>query len=245
MKKFFAIIPSLFILIFILLVGVYFSFGNRLVVKEVHVELDPESHQQEIFKEIQDDWKARIESLKGKSMIRYSYSEWLNSLEKDPRVKRVLLRRQFPENLTLRILPYDPVLSLVDEKGNLRPIAKGSEVLPRLRSSSLPDTALLRGKDFIENRDLRKRALELFFDLPTEGDFRRSLVSEIRYDKASGFELVLSEPFVTLKLGHENFNERTARAGKVLRYLKNRQIKSRVIDSRFEKKVVVRLRNEP
>ncbi|NCN42185.1 hypothetical protein GW916_13155 [bacterium] len=245
MKKIFAIIPSLIILLLIVLVGGYFSLGNRLVVEEVDVVLDSHSEEFSLFEEIKTDWQKQINELKGKSMIRYSYRKWLQDLESDGRVERVLLRREFPGRLVLRILPYEPVLTLVDGKGNLRPVAKGSELLPRLKSSPLPDSALLRGKEFLESSSLRGKALKLFFDLPSEGDFQRSLVSEIRYDKASGFDVVLSEPFVTLRLGHGNFKERAARTEKVLRYLKTRHIKGRVIDSRFEKKVVVRLRNEP
>ena len=46
-------------------------------------------------------------------------------------------------------------------------------------------------------------------------------------------------------MGEGDFDLKVSRVEKVMSYLHNRNIKGRVIDARFSKKVVVRVRNTP
>jgi cell division septal protein FtsQ len=245
MKKAFAIIPSLVVLLVTLVVGVYFALGKRLLVEKVTVVMAGESKEQLLFEEIKKDLNQETKDLIGASMLQLSFPTLVDEILKDKRVKSVQVRREFPGAVIVRIEPREPVLGWVDERGFLRPVAKDNEIMPRLKSGLLRDVAILRGKEFSKDSKLRLAAIELIESLPTEGYFQRSMISEIRHSKASGFDLVLTEPSVIVKIGRENYQERSKRLEKVLSYIHNRDIKGRVIDSRFDKKVVVRLRNEP
>lgn len=245
MKKAFALIPGLVVLLVIILVGGYFSLGQKISIEKVKISLSKESQEQLLFEEIKKDLEPRLDKIIGESMIQYSFKTLIDEVLKDKRVKEVYLRREFPSTLIVRVVPREPVLGWVDEKGYIHPVSKDLEVLPRLKSGDLKDHPLLRGKDFLIDKRVREQALKLLNSLPESGHFNRSYVSEILYSKASGFDFILSHPSIRVKMGFENDSEKSSRVEKVLSYIQNRDIKSRVIDSRFNKKVVVRLRNEP
>lgn len=245
MKKFFSFTLGFVTLAAVILTAAYFSLGSKLRLQSVEISLSPESQEVELFEEIKADLSVKLKDLIGESMIKFSFGSLVNDILKDQRIKNVYLRREFPSTLVVQVEPHEPVMAWVDSEGFVRPISKSNRILPRLKSGHFEDHVLLRGKEFMERADLRQSVMELLSELPLEGYFRKSIVSEIRYNKASGFDLVLSEPSVIVKMGTEDYKGRSARLEKVLSYLQNRGIKSRVIDSRFDKKVVVRLRNEP
>lgn len=225
--------------------GAFSFLSHYLLVEAVEVSMDAGSKEVVLFEEIKTDLAPQLKKLIGSSMIGISFSTLSEELMKDQRIKNISLRREFPATISLRILPHDPIMAWVDQKGFVRPVARDNQILPRLRSGEFRDFALLRGSEFSKNKELRKQAIEMMLDLPAQGYFRRGLVSEIRYDKASGFELVMSEPAVIVKIGTDNYKEKSLRLEKVFSYIQKRGIKGRVIDSRLDKKVVVRLRNEP
>lgn len=245
MKRLFSLIPGLVVLVVTVLIGGYLSLGAKLKVEKVELSLAPDSKELMLYEEIKPDLSRKLAELKGKSIIQLSFQSLVEDILKDQRIKNVYLRREFPSTLLVQIEPSEPVLGWVDPQGFVRPISRSNQILPRLKSGHFKDYALLRGREFFENADLRQAALDLVSRLPLSGYFRKAIVSEIRYSKASGFELVLSEPSVIVKMGTEDYQGRSARLEKVLNYIQNRGIKGRVIDSRFDKKVVVRLRNEP
>lgn len=245
MKKLFAIIPGLVIAVGIVSVGGYFAFASKLLIQKVDLSLSSNSEEQALYEEIREEWAPKLENLIGRSILQFSFESMIQEILQDQRIKNVYMRRQLPGTLLVQIEPHEPVMSWVDERGFIHPVSKSNHIMPRLKSSSEKDFALLRGKVFLESESIRKQALDLISKLPVDGHFRKSLVSEIRYSKASGFDLVLSEPSVLIKIGTEDVKTKSAQLEKVLSYLHHRGIKSRVIDSRFDKKVVVRLRNEP
>ena len=228
-----------------IVVGTFSFLSHYLLVESVEVSMDAGSKEVVLFEEVKTDLAPQLKRLIGSSMIGLSFAALSEELMKDQRIKNVSLRREFPSTISLRILPHDPVMAWVDQKGFVRPVARDNQILPRLKSGEFRDFAILRGNEFSKNSELRKQAIEMMLSLPTQGYFRRGLVSEIRYDKASGFELIMSDPAVVIKMGTDNYKEKSVRLEKVLSYIQKRGIKGRVIDSRLDKKVVVRLRNEP
>lgn len=225
--------------------GWFFLIGKNMKIQSIEVVLDPQAKHEWLFDDIKRDLEPKLQTFKGESLFRFSFEDLSEKVMADPRVKEVYLRREFPSKLSVKILPHEPVLGWVDEKGFIHPVARDNKILPGLRSNHFQDFALLRGNDFKTNNSLRQKALDLMKELPEDGIFRRGVISEIRYRKASGFEVFVSDPSILVQLGEDDFAEKSSRVQKVLSYLQSREINGRVIDSRFSKKVVVRLRNEP
>jgi hypothetical protein len=57
--------------------------------------------------------------------------------------------------------------------------------------------------------------------------------------------MTLIQPAVQVVLGEDSLNTKVERVAQVLNYLSAEQIKGRVIDASFSKKVLVRLRKGP
>ena len=68
-------------------------------------------------------------------------------------------------------------------------------------------------------------------------------VSEIQYSKKDGLVLVLGLDDNTVIMGDREFKKRIDHVRRVVQYLRSENLRGRVIDARFSKKVVVRLRN--
>lgn len=81
--------------------------------------------------------------------------------------------------------------------------------------------------------------------LKEENPLSSQKVSEILFDKKQGFSLILTPEAEIVRLGFDNFEKKIGMAKKVFSYMQSKGLKGRVIDVRFSKKVVVRLRNAP
>jgi hypothetical protein len=122
-------------------------------------------------------------------------------------------------------------------------VGRDASLLSRLKSPI--DLPLLRGAQFFEDVQLRRQAVDLMNEIPFEGVFHQGLISEVRFDKHKGFELLLTNGWTRVNMGKEDFSRRVRFIERVLNYLQEHKMQARVIDARFSKKVVVRLRNAP
>lgn len=160
----------------------------------------------------------------------------------DEWVKDVLISRSFPNSVNVRIIPKQTALVLVGSKGELWPVTEDGNRLETLPADALPDVPLLRGEVFQRNLSKRKEAIEFALSLPPTGTINQRNVSEILWSKEDGYSLMLLEPKVEVKLGADQLSTKVLRVGQVMNYLSAHQLKGRVIDASFSKKVLVRLR---
>jgi cell division septal protein FtsQ len=164
---------------------------------------------------------------------------------KDEWVKDVLISRSLPNSVKVRIVPKTTALVLVGPKGELWPVTEEGTRLATLPADALPDVPLLRGDVFMKNEAKRKEAIEFALSLPENGTINQRNVSEIFWDKEDGYSLMLMQPKVEVKLGNDGLSTKVLRVGQVMNYMNAHQLKGRVIDASFSKKVLVRLRKGP
>jgi cell division septal protein FtsQ len=167
----------------------------------------------------------------------------MKEVMQDNRVREARIQREFPSLLRVLVIPHDPVLGLLNDRGMVQPIARDGTLLPALQLKNSPSFPILRGSQFAKDAAIRSKAIELIIALPETGMFVRKAVSEVAYHKSEGFRIFLADQFAEIKMGDGDFAVKAGRVERVLTYLHNRSIKGRVIDARFTKKVVVRVRN--
>ena len=143
---------------------------------------------------------------------------------------------------SLALAQRDDVL---EDKLLVYPVATDAALLPPIPITEAPDLPFLRGEDLKDETSLREKTIELFSAIPDVGPFNKGNVSEIVYGKKEGFKIYVNGTRAEIKVGDSDFGPKLSRAQKVLAYLDSRNIKGRVIDARFSKKVVVRVRNTP
>ncbi len=214
-------------------------------LKPVDVVISPGSDQPQLFARIESSLKEELKAYHGKWLWQVPLPSILESVQKDRRVRSARIDRFFPNRLQIEIEPQQPVAAWVDETGRLFPVAMDASILPDLPLSEIRDMPLLRGKIFKTDKSLREQALELLMALPESGPLSRDRVAEVFYSGKNGFSLMLVQSGIEVRLGASEIEKKAGRIAQVLNYLEDQQLRGRVIDARFAKKVVVRLRNAP
>lgn len=190
--------------------------------------------------------KERLEGslrfLQGKRVWDVDLPELRASLARDEWVKDVLISRSLPNEIRVRVRPKRAVFLMLDRHGAFVPVTEENALLGSLGSSAVPDVPFLRGDIFSNDSLKREAAVKFMLSLSDRGPLSRRNVSEMTWNNEDGFVLTLVQPRVEVKLGDDRIDLKAMRVAQVLNYLSVNDLKGRVIDASFSKKVLVRLR---
>jgi cell division protein FtsQ len=211
----------------------------------VKVVMDPNSNQAQLFSRIEPQLAKTLGRFTGQWVWQVPLSRVMREIEGDKRVRSAKITRVFPNRLEISVIPHQPALVWVDEVGTPFPVATDATLLPAVPSAEVNDVPVLRGRAFHRDQSLREKALALLNEMPNEGQFSKGRVAEIMYSERDGFSLILTQGGIEVRVGDGKIGLKASRAERVLNYLQDQQLRGRVIDARFAKKVVVRLRNGP
>lgn len=187
--------------------------------------------------------ESKIKSRIGKSIWDIDIFELEQSLEKLPWIQNVVISRQFPNELFVEVESKKIVANIMKTPSKVQPVAYDSSVLADVEITKAPLVPILSGNAFSKNDDLRKKALRLLRELPLEGTFSYAEVSEVYPFKNDEFQILLKNSKALVLINTENIPLKAARISKVIDYMDPTEMKGRVIDSNFSKKVLVRPRN--
>ena len=193
--------------------------------------------------------EAKVRPLAGKKIWDVDMKQLRAAIVEDAWVKDVLISRTFPSALNIRVTQKNPILIMVGSNGEFFPITDEGEVLGSLPAGALPDVPLLRsegmGNDPREIAKHREQIVNFVMALPEKGLLIGRNISEISWNSEDGITLTVVNPRVEIKLGDDHPEMKITRVTQVLNYLAAHQLKERVIDASFSKKVLVRLRKGP
>lgn len=220
----------------------FFLKSPMMQLQSIDIVLSPESKDAFLFERIHSSLQSSLAGYLGLPFWKLSLERVMNDIKKDQRVSSAEIQREFPHHMRVIIVPKKPLLAYMDETGRVYPVARDASLMPALSLKDVPNFPLLRGKDFLSDRHLREAAVQLIETIPVDGRFQRAVVSEILHSNKDGFDLFLANQVAEVKMGDGDFDLKVSRVEKVLGYLHNRGLKGRVIDARYAKKVVVRMR---
>jgi len=189
--------------------------------------------------------KKSLNDVTGKPIFLFSLKEAYKKLTKDPRVKDIKLQRKFPNQINIDLIPKQVMASMMSFKYGLHALTKEGDVLPVKYSKQDIDLPILRGSNFHKDEALRVNTIRLLSEIPDKGLFSKQNISEVRYDKKNGFIIYLNGQNSIVKLGKNEFKKKSSYIERAMSYLESQKMEGRVIDARYSKKVVVKLRNEP
>lgn len=188
-----------------------------------------------------DIWKIDLERIE--AIVRSE--EWIEAFA----ITRVL-----PNRIQLRIQTHRPLAVLHDGK-KFRPVVQRGQLLSSLPSGQAFDLPLLRGERFAKRPEARGRVVDLLSQLPNQGALRAENISEIRESPEEHIIMSLIEPVLEVRLGAdqavpadrwtEHLLGKAVRVNRVVEYLSQENLRGRVIDATYGKKVLVRLRKGP
>lgn len=224
----------------------YLDQSGFFNISTVEVILESPSQGQEQFLRPQvvqlEDLLAKY---KGMSLWNIKLRQISREVSRRDWVENLNIKRSWPSTLSVRIQPYEVKLLFISKNGKLIPIIKDGSFLNPIDSQHAPDVALLDGETFLKKSELRKKAVDVIEQIPSEGAFSKKTISEIRHDDKEGFWLTMIKTGVKVKLGEEQVALKSARVSQVVDYLEAREFDARVIDANLSKKVLVRLRKDP
>ena len=223
-----------------------FLTSSLFRINKIDINLVDEASHYAIFPQIKESLDLRLMNLFGDYIWRVDLEKILELVERDARIKEVKVSRILPNSLLVNVVPHTPMANVLAKNSNkIYPLSRNGDLLPPVAPKEATDGPVLRGEIFIKDKKLRMDALELLNQLPKEGELSLLRVSEILYDKKKGFQLIIEPDGATVLLGFNDFAKRLSQAQRVVDYLTNQQMSGRIIDARFAKKVVVKLRNDP
>ncbi|MGZ6480333.1 MAG: cell division protein FtsQ/DivIB [Bdellovibrionales bacterium] len=226
--------------------AVWLTFNPYWIkIESVQVVLAPGSTQDLLYQRIKTSLAPQFQYFSGRFFWEVPLSKVYEIASKDKRVRKVQIYREFPSKLRVEVEPQTPVLAYLSGDNRIYPIAADATLLPALTLQDVPDLPILRGEEFRDEQKVREAALDLFEQIPSDGNLRKKAVSEILYSKKDGFRIFLNGTSSEIRMGDADFGPKLSRVEKVLAYLDSQNIKGRVIDARFSKKVVVRVRKGP
>lgn len=214
-------------------------------IENIQIVLIEDSKEDLIFQRVKNALQTQTHAFENKYFWQVPLAAIFEMVAKDKRVKSVSIYREFPSILKIVIEPHTPVLGFLSTDGRVYPVATDATLLPAIPIAEAADLPFLRGEELKDEPTLREQALELINAVPNEGAFRKANVSEIVHSKKDGFKIYVSGASTEVQMGDSDFGPKISRVNKVLSYLDSRNIKGRVIDARFAKKVVVRVRKAP
>jgi len=239
-------LPTLVFALALLIAGGVAVFNpGWLKIESIDLQMQADSQEPLLFERIKTALMPQMNQLTGQFFWDVPLSRIHTVTVNDKRVKNLAIYREFPNRIRVEITPHTPVMAYLSSDNRFYPVAKDATLLPPLNMGEFPDLPILRGEDLKDDPPLRMSAIELFEMIPQDGTLRRSALSEIVYTKKDGFKIFLSDTSGEIKFGDADFGPKISRVQKVLSYLESQNVKGRVIDARFSKKVVVRVRNSP
>lgn len=218
----------------------FFNVANIEVVLE-----NPPAGQEQFLKPHVDDLEKLLSKYRGLSLWTVKLKNMSKEVSSLDWVDGLNIKRSWPTTLSVRVRPHEVKLLFMAKGGDLLPIISSGDFLEPVKAKQAPDVALLEGETFLKKSELRKKAVEVIEQIPSEGSFSKKTISEIRYDAKEGFWMTMIKTGIRVKMGEDQMALKAKRVGQVVDYLETRQFDARVIDANLSKKVLVRLRKDP
>lgn len=253
-KKIIKVAASIFLLPALLFFSVY-SLDQQgfFKINKIDIQINSVASQKNYIEAQVKKIHEKLSSVKGISLWRAPLSQISDLLSKEMWIHEFQISRAWPSGISIQIVPDKIEIlapSSVEAKSEslmteLRPITTTGKVLDRVATSSAPNVVIARDPIFVQQKNIRQKAVELMRSLPASGGLSADKISEIGFDKREGYWVKLLHSETQVNFGDEQFEIKSARISQVIDYLESRNLQARVIDANLSKKVLVRLRQNP
>lgn len=180
---------------------------------------------QEVDKKI---WQVDLSTLRARLM----QNNWY---------KMLAVSRVYPNKISLNVDIEMPI-ALVTNNSEIFAVAEDGRLLMAVKNSFLPALPVLRDENLYRNFGLRKIAVNLLREISVGSELSLKSIAEMTYSKDESFSLLILPSKNIVKMNADHIAIKAARVAQVIEYLNSNQMNGRVIDARFSKKVLVRLR---
>lgn len=188
-----------------------------------------------------------LEGVEGKLIWEVDIFELQEKIKSLSWIQEARISKQYPSQIEIHIFPRKIIANLLRTSNKIQPISEESKVLEVADISKAPDAPILAHKSFLKDDELRAQALQLLKELPSDGSFSQKNVSEVypsgKNSSNLNFQIFLKHSHALVLMDTENVPLKAARVARVIDYMGPEELKSRIIDANFSKKVLVKPRN--
>lgn len=237
---------SIFLLIiFCSLYGIYRIYKNQIFkvsnIDYIYTEKNPYLNFQ--HEKIED----QLSDISGSLIWNVDIFEVEKKIEALSWIEDARVSKRYPNQIQIELFPRKILATLLRTSNKIQPISTESKILEIADISKAPDAPILASKKFLRDDSLRAKALNLLKELPQEGSFSLKNVSEISpyeiNNSNNNFQIFLKNSHALIIIDTENVALKAARVSRVIDYMEPEELKSRIIDANFSKKVLVKPRN--
>lgn len=240
---------SVILLSFALLTtGLYFYIYENKVLRVSHVDVglaEEVSESGSYYSGLKAALEQEFKGYVGLPLWELSLNEVAALLKQISWIKNFSVSRTLLGQVRVELEPEDIGLLWAKPNGTVFPISSTGKVLEPIDLISAPDLPILRSKSFSGETSQTTMAVELLEAVKDSPSLTLTNIKEIYYSDKRGFSLELFEPDVVVEMGVAPYSTKVQRVEKVIQYLQRKELKSRVIDATFSKKVLVRARKGP
>jgi cell division septal protein FtsQ len=231
------------VVIFIGVPGVvyYLDFKNQFQVQSFETTLLQPAAQEKYMEPLILELKKELQKKVGQSLLRIDLPGLASEIQKKNWIKTVHVRRVWPRLVHLQIEAKAVKLLYHTPKQETQALLEDGTLLKTL-SENYPDVAYLKGVDFEKQPALRIKALEFLAEIPQSGKFQIKNIMELRYSEKEGFQVILRDSFLKVKMGTQEINKKAKRVARVLDYLEVHKIQAESLDLNAERKAFVKLK---
>ena len=155
-----------------------------------------------------------------------------------PYVKSANLSRSLSGLNQIKLALQEPVFALSSEENYKLVNAKG-EIFSEVPQYKIPNLPILTGKNFLIKKN-RLAAAKVLNKMPEQGVISKKTLSEVLYKDDMSF--IFSGVEGEVYLGQTEISKKVSRLVKVVKYLRFHGMGTKLIDARFERKVIVSLK---
>jgi cell division protein FtsQ len=201
-----------------------FCLKQKSLCQYLEAELN-ESLSTEVGKKI---WQVDIHSLR-------------NRIIKNKWFKTLAVSRLYPNKINVEASIEQPI-ALLNVNSEIFALNDRGEILQAVKYSFLPVRPVFKGENLFKDLELRKLATQFLKNFSMSSELSVENIAELTYSKDDYFTLLILPSHSIVKMSSDHVKLKAARVSQVIEYLNTNQLSSRVIDARFSKKVLVRLR---
>lgn len=236
-----------FIAVPLVIAGVFYTLNKNgyFNLSRIEILIENTTHSKLALKRKVETLQIDLSLHKGQSLWDLKLKDFSTRIQQESWIESFHITRIWPSGIRVQVTASPAYFVYLNKHGEFYPVMGNGEMLDPVGAGEIPDVPLVQDTDFQKSRDLRLKLIAILKDIPVRGSFSRAQISEIHYDKKSGFSFTLVREGLIVKIGEDQVRKKSLRVSEVLDYLEAKKFQARVIDANLSQKVLVRLRKEP
>lgn len=248
MKKLLNILVTLIVVLVLpcaFLIGAKNGLFKVRTIDVVQVDLGEDEKKQipEAYEDYFKSFKSNLSKFDGENLWDIDLKLVKEFALKEPWIESVEIYRRLPQTLRLEVKPKSSIAIYLTSQGNLHLLSSDGKILPKINQTKSPRLPVIQNAKIIKDGKNKEKIVAVLNEIASEGHLKLESIAEVHLGSKNEVLLTDLNTKSLIKLGNGNVGIKSARVAKVLEYLDQNNLKGRVIDADFSKKVLVKLRN--